>query len=333
MLTLRVEKPPGNQAKIDRIFCSVIGCHSILSLSGLSKMFRFTCCTKNGFPLSSRVFTHIAITLVITIATCVIAVGQTETSTSARTEIKPEKTDANTNGADKTGQPKETKPPFTLTVTEDQIIGISLKAQDATVKEIAAELSKRLRIPISMTSIIERHKVTVNFSDLVLEPALQQLAPQVFIDYEIDTTPGKAPRPLGIFLQGYNELPPAENAVVHGTSDVIIIEGDTEDTGEDKNKDDKEKELDVKYEKGELTVLARKQPVVVVLYAIANELGVPLEVTNEIVDPISVNIKKASVESVLQQISPYIRLYLRADLMTQQRKPLRIVLVGQEKKS
>jgi hypothetical protein len=167
----------------------------------------------------------------------------------------------------------------------------------------------------------------------VLEPAMQQLAPQVFIDYEIDTAAGKSPRPLGIYLQGYNEPPPAENAVVKGNSDVMVIEGDTEDTGEAKDKDDKEQELTVKYEKGELSVIARKQPVIVVLYAIANELGIPLQVTNEVVDPISVNIQKSSVESALQQLNQNIRLYVRADLMTQERRPLRIVLVGQDKKS
>ena len=294
-------------------------------------MFRFICCNKNGFPLSSRVFTQLALTLVIMIAAVVVGFSQTATPSSAPTETQAEKADAKAN-ADKPGQPnKETKPPFTLRVTEDQIIGISLKAQDATVKEIAAELSKRLRIPIALTPIVERHRVTVNFNDLVLEPAMQQLAPQVFIDYEIDMTPGKAPRPLGIFLQGYNETPPAQNAVVHGSSDVIVIEGNTEDTPEDK--DEKEKELKVTFVKGELTVVAKKQPIVVVLYSIADELGVPLQVDHEIVDPISVNIQKASVESALQQISPNIRLYLRADLMTQERTPLRIVLVGQDKKS
>lgn len=297
-------------------------------------MFRFSCCAIKGFPLYSRVFTQLVLTLVVTIAACVVAFSQPESSSSARTENKSaEKTDSNNNEANQVQPNKATKPPFTLTVTEDQIIGISLKAQDATVKEIAAELSKRLRIPIAMTPIIEKHRVTVNFSDLVLEPAMQQLAPQVFIDYEIDMTPGKAPRPLGIFLQGYNEAAPPENAVVHGSSDVMIIEGDTEDTGEDKNKDEKEQELKVTYAKGELTVVAKKQPVVVVLYAIANELGIPLQVTHEIVDPISVNVQKASVESALQQISANIRLYLRADLMTQERKPLRIVLVGPDKKS
>jgi len=146
-------------------------------------------------------------------------------------------------------------------------------------------------------------------------------------------TSGKSPRPLGNYLQGYNESPPAENAVVKGNSDVMIIEGDTEDTGETKDKDDKEQELKVKYEKGELSVIAKKQPLVVVLYAIANELGIPLQVTDEVVEPISVNIQKASVESALQQLSQNIRLYLRADLMTQERRPLRMVLVGSDKKS
>jgi type II secretory pathway component GspD/PulD (secretin) len=218
-----------------------------------------------------------------------------------------------------------------LSVTEDQIIGITLKAQDATVKEIAAALSKRLQIPIAVTPIIERHRVTVNFSDLVLEPAMQQLAPQVFIDYEIDTAAGKTPRPIGIYLQGYNERPPAENAVVKGNSDVIVIEGNTEDTDEDKDHTDQE--LKVNYEKGELTVVAKKQPVIVVLYAIANELGIPLQVTNEVNDPITVNIQKSSVESALQQLNQNIRLYVRADLTMQERRALRIVLVGQDKKS
>ncbi len=295
-------------------------------------MFRFNRFIENNFFLSLRVFVELTLSVVVIVATSVIGSSQTATSAPAGTETKPAEKTASNNAPNQTGQPsKNAKAPFTLSVTEDQIIGITLKAQDATVKEIAAELSKRLRIPIALTPIIEKHRVTVNFSDLVLEPAMQQLAPQVFIDYEIDMAPGKTPRPLGIYLQGYNEPPPAENAVVKSNSDVMVIEGDTEDTGE--NKDDKEQELKVKYEKGELSVIAKKQPIVVVLYAIANELGIPLQVTDEIVDPISVNIQNASVESALQQVSQNIRLYLRADLLTQERRPLRIVLVGQDKKS
>jgi len=294
-------------------------------------MFAFAGSIKNNFSLSV-VPLQLAITVAVMLS--VSAVGFAQTDTSPRTETKPAaKTEANKSEPGKTEPAaKDAKRTFTLTVTDDQIIGISLKAQDATVKEIAAELSKKLQIPIEVTPILQNHKVTTNFSDLVLEPALQQLAPQVFIDYEIDMTPGKMPRPLGIFLQGYNEAPPAANAVVHGNSDVMIIEGNTEDDESNKN-DEKEQELKVKYEKGELTVVARKQPLVVVLYAVANELGVPLQVQNEIVDPISVNIQKASVESALQQLSQSIRLFLRADLLTQERRPLRILLVEQNKKS
>lgn len=296
-------------------------------------MFRTNRLIENKFSLSLRVFVELTLSVVVIAAASAIGFSQTASSAPAGTETKPvEKTESN-NAPNQTGQPnKDAKRPFTLRVTEDQIIGITLKAQDATVKEIAAELSKRLQIPIAVTPIIEKHRVTVNFSDLVLEPAMQQLAPQVFIDYEIDTGAGKPPRPLGIYLQGYNEPPPAPNAVVKGNSDVMVIEGDTEDTGEAKDKDD-EQELKVKYEKGELSVIAKKEPLIVVLYAIANELGIPLQVINEIEDPITVNIQKASVESALQQLSQNIRLYVRADLMTQERRPLRLVLVGQDKKS
>src|SRR2546423_435193 len=181
---------------------------------------------------------------------------------------------------------KQAKLPFTLRVTTDQIIGISLKAQDIKLKEIAAELSKRLKIPVVLTPILEKHSVTTNFSDLVLEPAMQMLAPQVYIDYEIDSTPGTQPRPLGIYLQGYNERPPADNAVVHGNSDVMVIEGNTEDVPD--AKDDSQQDLKVVYDKGTLTVRAKKEPLVVVLYAIANELGIPLEVRNEVTEPVTV---------------------------------------------
>lgn len=231
-----------------------------------------------------------------------------------------------------TEQPaKDPKLPFTLSVTNDQIIGISLKAKDISLKAIAAELSKKLKIPILLTPIVEKHMVTVNFTDLVIEPAMQMLAPQVFIDYEIDTTPGKQPRPVAVYLQGYNERPPADNAVVKSVSDVMVIEGDTEDDG--KPKEDAEEDLKITFEKGQLSVKSKKQPLVVVLYGIANQIGIPLEVKNEVMDLVTVNINKSSVEAALQELGPNIRLYLRADLMVGDRRPLRMVLVGPDKKS
>ncbi|MGQ0760582.1 MAG: hypothetical protein ACT4OT_00990 [Acidobacteriota bacterium] len=226
---------------------------------------------------------------------------------------------------------KDPKLPFTLTVTSDQIIGVSLKAKEISLKVIAAELAKQLKIPVMVTPIAEKHEVTVNFSDLVIEPAMQMLAPQVFIDYEIDTTPGKQPRPVGIYLQGYNERPPALNAVVKSNSDVMVIEGDTEE-GLDSKKEEEE-DLKITFEKGQLSVKSKKQPLIVVLYGIANQLGIPLEVKTEVEDLVTVNIIKSSLESALQELAPNIKLYVRADLMIGDRQPLRMVLVGPDKKS
>ncbi|HEX5703726.1 MAG TPA: hypothetical protein VFX97_11045 [Pyrinomonadaceae bacterium] len=226
---------------------------------------------------------------------------------------------------------KDPKLPFTLKVTDDQIIGVSLKAKDISLSAIAAELSKQMKIPVIVTPIAQKHLVTVNFTDLVIEPAMQMLAPQVFIDYEIDTTPGKQPRPVAIFLQGYNERPPALNAVVKGTSDVMVIEGDTEEGLE--SKDEEDEDLKIKFENRQISIKSKKQPLIVVLYGIANQIGIPLEVKTEVADLVTVNIIKSSLESALQELGPNIKLYVRADLMIGERQPLRMVLVGPDKKS
>lgn len=270
-------------------------------------------------PSITRVASRFTLIVLVAFFAFAVTTAQTEQSSDAAAPSAPKP------------QAKESKVPFTLRVTNDQIIGISLKAQDVKLKEIAAELSRRLKIPVLLTPIVEKHPITTNFSDLVLEPAMQMLAPQVYIDYEIDSTPGKQPRPMAIYLQGYNEPPPADNAVVRGNSDVMVVEGDTEDMGSDSAKE--EQELKVKYEKGLLTVNAKKQPLVVVLYAIANEMNIPLEVKNEVAGLVNISIAQASIDSALQQLGPNISLYLRADLRLQERRPLRMVLVGPEKKS
>ncbi|HEV2903901.1 MAG TPA: hypothetical protein VGW32_02585, partial [Pyrinomonadaceae bacterium] len=98
-------------------------------------------------------------------------------------------------------------------------------------------------------------------------------------------------------------------------------------------KKEEDEDLKITFEKGQLSVKSKKQPLVVVLYGIANQLGIPLEVKNEVTDLVTVNINKSSVESALQELGPNIRLYLRADLLVGDRRPLRLVLVGPDKKS
>jgi hypothetical protein len=310
-VVIRTNRKRPNRPQIDSLFRCVLRCRNQVFLDMKFKI------TNSSFPLR---FLQWALLATISVSSAHAVVAQTA---DPKPPAAPEK---------KTEQAaKDPKLPFALTVTNDQIIGLSLKAKDISLKAIAAELSKQLKIPVMVTPIAEKHMVTVNFSDLVIEPAMQMLAPQVFIDYEIDTTPGKQPRPVAIYLQGYNERPPALNAVVKGNSDVMVIEGDTEE-GLDPKKEE-EQDLKITFEKGQLSVKSKKQPLIVVLYGIANQLGIPLEVKTEVEDLVTVNIIKSSLESALQELGPNIKLYVRADLMIGDRQPLRMVLVGPDKKS
>jgi hypothetical protein len=79
------------------------------------------------------------------------------------------------------------KPSFLLTVKTRPILNISLKAEKAKVSAVAQELAKRLKIPVQLGKQRESQLLTVEFSELTLEPAMQLLAPQVYVDYEINT--------------------------------------------------------------------------------------------------------------------------------------------------
>ena len=87
----------------------------------------------------------------------------------------------------------------------------------------------------------------------------------------------------------------------------MVIEGDTEDGGNPK--EDEEEDLKITFEKGQLSIKSKKQPLIVVLYGIANQIGIPLEVKNEVQDLVTVNIIKSSLESALQELGPNIKLY------------------------
>jgi len=218
------------------------------------------------------------------------------------------------------------KPSFTLRVREEQVISISLRAENAKLTEIAAELSRKLKVPVALSSVMEKQTATTNFADLLLEPAMQLLAPVVYIDYQIDSAPGSQPRPVGIFLQAHNETPPATNAVVRSKSQAFVIAGNTEGDTEDD-------EIQISYRNGNLTLKAKDQPLLDVLSTIADETGVLLEANQENTETVSVNLKDVPLSEAILQVSPHLRLYLRADLFRNQRTPLLIVLVEAEKKS
>jgi hypothetical protein len=212
-----------------------------------------------------------------------------------------------------------------LRITKGYITGVSLKADKAKMSEIAADLSKRLGARVILGPTMSKEAITVEFYDLPLEPALRLLAPHVYLDYEIRAN--AQPTLLGIFLMGQADPDPAKNAVVQGSSEAMLIEGNTEDTAEQSEVQRDDDPLQVDLDDNYLTIKSKKQPLAAVVITIAEVLGVPAEIkydSNEIVDT---NIKDTPFEDAIARLSPNIRLYVRADLTQSQRTPLRLALV------
>ena len=238
-------------------------------------------------------------------------------SFTAALSQKPTTPEANTKQAK--------KPPFALTVKTQPILNISLKAEKAKVADVAQELSKRLKVPVQLGKERQNELLTVEFSELTLEPALQMLAPQVYVDYEINTG-AMMPKPLGIYLFDANQGEPPLSAAVNGSTQSMLIEGNTEDGVQPESE---EQPLRVTFEKNLLTVKAKKQPLPLVLLKIGEQIGIPVEIQGQTVSIVDTEISKLPIEDVVRQLSPHIRLFLRADLTRADKRALRIVLTEQ----
>ena len=229
---------------------------------------------------------------------------------------------------------KTDKLPFTLSVKTKPILNISLKAEKIRLVEIAAELSKRLKTPVFVGPTLQKEVVSIEYSDLTLEPAMQLMAPAVYIDYEIDTGSGLPPKPLGIYFWGTTGEPSA-TAVVPGANQSLLVEGDTEDGVEPETEEGKkrleEQPLRIEFQNNILSVKAKKQSLVLVLLKIGEELGIPVDIQYEPTDVVDTEITKLPVEDAVRRLSPNIRLFLRADLLNGEKRALRLVLADPAK--
>ena len=175
---------------------------------------------------------------------------------------------------------------------------------------------------------MEKQKVTVDFGGLNLEATLRMLAPQPYVDYVTGGDDPEQPKPLAVYLQGANEHPPSSTASVRGSSEAILIEGNTEDSTDGQAQTKEEDPLKVTFANNQLSVRAHKQPLSVVLFRIANEIGVPFELRYESPEVIDVEFSNYSLEQAVRSLSPEVRFYYRLDLQTFQAQPLRMVLVA-----
>ena len=212
---------------------------------------------------------------------------------------------------------------YSLTVTKDITPYVTLTAEGAKLSDVAADLARRLGAQVIVAPSLKDEKITAKFAGTPIEPAMLTIAPRVLVDYEVRQD--EQPRVLGIFLLGDTDPEPSVSAVVHGNSQGVMISGNTEDTGQPPPKD---APLQIIYNKKRLTVYAKQQPLIVVVMAIAEEMGVPAEIKDETVELINVNVKDTpAIEETIAGLSPKVRVYVRSDANRLERTLLRVVVV------
>jgi hypothetical protein len=204
----------------------------------------------------------------------------------------------------------------------------TVKAREARLADITGEISRLVKVPVSLSPLVEKQKVTLDFGGLNLEATLRMLAPQAFVDYVQGGDDPEQPKPLAVYLQGMNERPPSLTASVRGSSEAVVIEGNTEDDADGQSQKKEAEPLKVTFANNQLSVRARKQPLSVVLFKIANEVGVPFEMRYESPAVVDVEFSNYSLEQALKSLSPEVRFYYRLDLVTFQAQPLRLLLVA-----
>lgn len=238
----------------------------------------------------------------------------------------PDKAEKQSPASAKTEKAKEAKGKFTLKVASGPVRAVDLRANDASVAEIAAKLSKEFDIPVLLSPVMQKARVTIEFESMPLEGAVRMIAPQPYADYEISGDGSTMAKMVALYLHALNEPAPSESAVVRGDSEAILISGDTEEGTDRAAKEEQEPSLSVKIERNQFSVHARKQPLTAVLYEIASKVDIPFEMKYDSSEIVNVDLNNATMEQVVRTLSPNIRLYQRTDLQTYETRPLRLVL-------
>lgn len=230
-------------------------------------------------------------------------------------------------------KPQQARPAWRVRVTSHLPVIVSLRAVDAPMTEIAAELGRQLSVPVVLSPLMQKQRVTLEFDKYPLEATLNMLAPQAYIDYVVGGQSPAQPKCTGIHLLAYNEAPPPLHAGGKGSAVALIVSGDTEEIADEAGAKAQKGEppLVVSYDKKQLTVRAQKQPLLVVLYEIAIRVGVPLVIEDYSREVVDTSFYNYPLDQAIRSLSPAARLHFRTDSQTMEMTPLRIVLAATEK--
>jgi hypothetical protein len=221
------------------------------------------------------------------------------------------------------------QPFWNLKVTKGAPRMVTFKSKNAPLRDVAAELSKKLGAPVLLSPLMQKQRVTLDIANVPLEGAVRQFAPLPYGDYELSGAGDGQPKLVALYLYAYNEEPPARTAVVKGNEESILIEGNTEEGTEayEKQKASEDSPLRVKFDRNQLSVHASKQPLSVILYEIASKVDIPFDMKYESSELVDVDFNNYTIEQAVRTLSPNIRLYVRTNLTNYESTPLRMMLV------
>lgn len=234
-------------------------------------------------------------------------------------------------GTHATTQPRAgLRPAFSLRVSTATaaLPLITLSARKASLQEVAAELQRQLKAQVVVSPALSRQPLSLSFRDLSLETALRLLAPQVYVDYEIGVEAAAQPRPMNIYLHAQDEAAPSIFGTVKTSSETFLMEGDTDEVGtapDSGASSEGDQPLEVSFKKDLLSVRARKQPLAVVLYTVANKVGIPFSLRSDSRALVDADFSDVTLENGIRKLSTSARLYVRTDLQKSQTRPLRLV--------
>lgn len=181
---------------------------------------------------------------------------------------------------------------------------ITVRAKEVPLTEIAADLSRRMKAPVVLSRVMEKQKVTVDFKDTPLESALQLLAPNPYVHYELQG--GAPPICREIFLNAYNEPIPVPKLNNRNVS--FVITGDTE------SGDSKDDPLRVSYVNQRLSVNVKKQSLTAVLDRIASAMGINFSMKQDTNDLVDLDFKETPLEDAISYFPPSVHLHVRKDI-------------------
>ena len=197
-------------------------------------------------------------------------------------------------------------------------ISLTLHAVNARLVSVAAEIQRQLKVPVRLSPLMRRQRVTLDFVDMPLDHGLQMLAPRLIVDYVVRGGPANQER-LGIYLLAANEADPELNASFPNHSETLVIEGDTEAAPTIREP------VWVSYAGNRLSVQAHNQPLSYVLAQVASKVGVPFDLRSDTDEMIDIEFNHYTLEQAMRSLPPSARFYVRNDFRGPEGKPLRIV--------